>query len=385
VFFLWLLFRFVRCPPPSHLNRYAMEREWRVALDAAAVAHGIRCGVRGNDLKTLAREEQSRWHCYKKELFPGSALVAVLLDAHNGKAYCANVGDCMAALIYPPEGKSEGLQLPPVNPSAQRSTTPPPPESGQAAEEPRQSDERSSSMEVLRGHFNIHFPDINGGDPAPNEEIPSPEFGRCVLLSRPHKPADMCELKRVCETPNGFVEVHGQRVTPENSHLVAEQVAIAHSMGRKALYRINRDVSLSRAIGDFDLREFGVVATPDVTVFEMSDTTTSALLVIASDGVWDVMSASQVMEIVDADPVSNQLHQQLNDQGNSTQYSYSCTQLAQSLAHRVVNSAFDIKKNNDDVTAIVAGLSLNPKASRRAPPQVLSVVETEGSNPAASS
>jgi len=35
-------------------------------------------------------------------------------------------------------------------------------------------------------------------------------------------------------------------------------------MGRKALYRINRDVSLSRAIGDFDLREFGVIATPDV-------------------------------------------------------------------------------------------------------------------------
>ena len=34
-------------------------------------------------------------------------------------------------------------------------------------------------------------------------------------------------------------------------------MAVAHAMGRKALYRINRDVSLSRAIGDMDLKEFG--------------------------------------------------------------------------------------------------------------------------------
>lgn len=38
-------------------DTYEMEREWRVALDAASVAHGIRCGVRGADLKRLAQEE----------------------------------------------------------------------------------------------------------------------------------------------------------------------------------------------------------------------------------------------------------------------------------------------------------------------------------------
>jgi hypothetical protein len=126
--------------------------------------------------------------------------VAVLVDTSNAKLYCANTGDCMAALVYPPTFNEE------FDPSV------------------GQDCPQSAGDDALRGRFNVHFPDITGGDD-PEADILTPSaYGRCVLLSRPHKPADLCELKRVCSTRNGFVEVHGQRVTPENAALVAQQV-----------------------------------------------------------------------------------------------------------------------------------------------------------------
>ena len=87
---------------------------------------------------------------------------------------------------------------------------------------------------------------------------------------------------------------------------VTETVKRAKAAGKKALYRINRDLSLSRAIGDADLKPFGVIATPDVVVHRFkhrgdSDgggVTGKLALVIASDGVWDTLSLSQCALLV---------------------------------------------------------------------------------------
>ena len=55
-------------------------------------------------------------------------------------------------------------------------------------------------------------------------QLVTPGMASFTVLSRPHKPQDVGELRRVCATKRGFVEVHGQRVLPGNAAAVAEQV-----------------------------------------------------------------------------------------------------------------------------------------------------------------
>jgi len=306
-------------------------------------------------LTRYAAEHQERWHLYKKPLFPGCALVAVLVDAHGKKLYTANTGDCAAMLYF---GPSEPL-----------------------------------------GALTVGFPqdgvsDANLGLPA------APPLGM-TLLSRAHKPADAGELARVCATERGFVEVHGQRVTPDNAAAVAALVAEAQAAGRKALYRINRDVSLSRAIGDWDLKEFGVIATPDVscrthyilllpivpniplyerhfpcargvrstylqstrsqvTVYAFDpEEVGSAALVLATDGVWDVLESDDVFALLSS-------HGGLVGGASSSDER---TAAAERAAAELVAAAHGVVKNNDDVTAIVACLDLS--ARRVAAPGVV--------------
>lgn len=97
-------------------------------------------------------------------------------------------------------------------------------------------------------------------------------------------------------------------------------------------------------------------------MFELSQDRTSAMLVIATDGVWDVLSANQVVGLIDQHPASRQLYKELMQ--DKTSHSASVKDCSQALAKHVVDSAFDVKKNNDDVTAIVAGLSLNRKLKK---------------------
>ena len=169
--------------------------------------------------------------------------------------------------------------------------------------------------------------------------------------------------------------MHGQRGKPANAAWVAEQVAEAQAAGRKALYRINRDVSLSRAIGDFDLRPFGVSAHPDVTVYQLppggggfdegaaaeaaaadggggGGQRRAAVLVLATDGVWDVLDPSAVAALVDR---SAHLRDGpgLAGGGAVAQEAVDC------VAEMLVAAAKGVEKNNDDVTAVVAAFGLS--------------------------
>ena len=202
----------------------------------------------------------------------------------------------------------------------------------------------------------------------------------------------------MCNTPDGFVEVHGDRVTLDNYQDMAQRVAVAQAMGRKALYRINRDVSLSRAIGDFDLREYGVVATPDVTVYSFAPPSdggrpgTAAqqavvLLVLATDGVWDVMDANDVTSLLEESPEAVAAarnaraaagapwmpdvpgHTGTHDaflpalapsDDHSTDEAAkkiaAANEAVNQVAQFLVKAAKGVTKNNDDVTALVAAL-----------------------------
>jgi serine/threonine protein phosphatase PrpC len=58
-----------------------------------------------------------------------------------------------------------------------------------------------------------------------------------------------------------------------------------------------RKLAMTRAIGDFDMRESGVISTPDV-VMAAPHTAGIRAIVLASDGLWDAMHYSEVCTIV---------------------------------------------------------------------------------------
>lgn len=55
-------------------------------------------------------------------------------------------------------------------------------------------------------------------------------------------------------------------------------------------------LAMSRAFGDFILKDFGVIATPDIFYHPL--TSTDQFIVLATDGVWDVLSNDEVVSIV---------------------------------------------------------------------------------------
>ncbi|KAK4490988.1 hypothetical protein RD792_001709 [Penstemon davidsonii] len=61
-------------------------------------------------------------------------------------------------------------------------------------------------------------------------------------------------------------------------------------------YEDSPGLAMSRAFGDFVLKTHGIIAIPDISHHRLSPN--DKFLVLASDGVWDVLSNDQVVEIV---------------------------------------------------------------------------------------
>ncbi|EYE92512.1 PP2C family serine/threonine-protein phosphatase [Aspergillus ruber CBS 135680] len=88
---------------------------------------------------------------------------------------------------------------------------------------------------------------------------------------------------------------------PQNE---GEKARISAAGGFVDFGRVNGNLALSRAIGDFEFKKSAelspeqqiVTAYPDVTVHELSDD--DEFLVIACDGIWDCQSSQQVIEFV---------------------------------------------------------------------------------------
>lgn len=109
--------------------------------------------------------------------------------------------------------------------------------------------------------------------------------GKALELSEDHKPDLPRESARI-QRAGGWVE--------------------AEQHGRSAVHRVNGDLSLSRAIGDLEYKQNKllppgdqlIVATPDVMSVkrERSD----EFLLIACDGVWDVISSQEAVDFVRA-------------------------------------------------------------------------------------
>jgi len=109
--------------------------------------------------------------------------------------------------------------------------------------------------------------------------------GRALNLSEDHKPNDDTEKRRI-EAAGGYVE------------------EISTHNGARMQYRVNGNLNLSRSLGDLNYKrrtDLGpeqqvISGSPDV--MEQPLTAEDEFLVLACDGVWDIMSSQECVDFV---------------------------------------------------------------------------------------
>lgn len=103
---------------------------------------------------------------------------------------------------------------------------------------------------------------------------------KSVPLTKDHKPDDPQENKRIVELGGKVVKAFQGDV-----------------------YRVNGVLALSRAIGDFALAPH-VTWKPDITVHNINNTLNHYVL-MATDGIWDVLSNNEVVDIINQKAMEN--------------------------------------------------------------------------------
>ncbi len=107
--------------------------------------------------------------------------------------------------------------------------------------------------------------------------------GKVVALSHDHKPNDTIEEARIIKAGGTIEETQG---------------------GARTHYRVNGNLNLSRAIGDLEYKknpsllpsEQIITSTPDV--FQLERSSEDEFLILACDGVWDVLSNEDAVQFV---------------------------------------------------------------------------------------
>ena len=110
--------------------------------------------------------------------------------------------------------------------------------------------------------------------------------GKAVALTTDHNWKDGYEVKRA-ESLNGVVECFKDHMgTPLGPPRLYSKQGRSDGPG----------LAVSRSFGDAAGHRLGVSSVPDISVLSDRNTTTENVLVLASDGVWDVMSGSMLMD-----------------------------------------------------------------------------------------
>ena len=114
--------------------------------------------------------------------------------------------------------------------------------------------------------------------------------GKAIDLTKDHKPNDPDERRRV-EDLGGRVEWFGPVDAKGRPVSVKRRTKNGNSHGFGGVYRINRNLALSRAIGDRSELPF-VSSQVDIAQIELNDEK-DEFVILASDGLWDVFHTSQ--------------------------------------------------------------------------------------------
>jgi len=172
--------------------------------------------------------------------------------------------------------------------------------------------------------------------------------GAALDLSRDHKPNDPKETARILAA-GGQVIWHGQ--TDQRT---------GRPIDGTGLYRVNGNLALSRAIGDRSERP-AVTAEPEMSIVRV-EPDLDDFVVLATDGLWDVMSSAEVVEFVHehlqriaqsvAAAAQDQDDEQQDDSARSTD---TPEDLREGIASRLVEEAL-MRGTFDNVTVIIVWL-----------------------------
>eukprot|EP00746_Dinoflagellata_sp_MGD_P153938 gnl/MRDRNA2_/MRDRNA2_84547_c0_seq2.p1 gnl/MRDRNA2_/MRDRNA2_84547_c0~~gnl/MRDRNA2_/MRDRNA2_84547_c0_seq2.p1 ORF type:complete len:389 (+),score=57.75 gnl/MRDRNA2_/MRDRNA2_84547_c0_seq2:29-1168(+) len=185
---------------------------------------------------------------------------------------------------------------------------------------------------------------------------------RCVLASK-HTSGNMWD-----EQGNSFRVKVKDLSTDQKPHSPGERERIDQSGGQVTdppapgfpgrvfpPYPINGEIpflTVSRSIGDFALKDCGVIATPEVKAFEF--TSDDLFMIMASDGVWEFISSEEAADIVWG---------VLRSGGDATKATDVLVKNARNRWHDESDGIY-----RDDITAIVVSLPLfTPVSDRNLP------------------
>ena len=127
--------------------------------------------------------------------------------------------------------------------------------------------------------------------------------------------------------PNKLLAPKGRRGMADSCALLAAEMQRILSMGGHVtpagangspsrVWHNLRGLAMARSIGDHHAATVGVIAEPEITEYDITDD--DVALIIASDGVWELLSSQTVVDIVEnvksLDP--NEICDQIIDQAS---------------------------------------------------------------------
>ena len=125
--------------------------------------------------------------------------------------------------------------------------------------------------------------------------------GTCVYITKENNVniiycANIGDTRCVLISPNKIERISSEHRASEKK----EKQRIENSGGVVLNGRVNGRLMLSRAFGDFELKSFGVKAEPHVSRKEINEEVEGKdlFMVLACDGVWDVLSEVDVQNII---------------------------------------------------------------------------------------
>jgi protein phosphatase 2C family protein 2/3 len=104
-------------------------------------------------------------------------------------------------------------------------------------------------------------------------------------LTVDHKPNTPAELRRIEQAGGSLVWLHGVKPYIRGGDFTSRQ-----AMGERP-----KQLNYSRAFGGKDLKNYGLIAEPDVSHFEIA--ANDRVLILGSDGLWDVLSPTIAAEL----------------------------------------------------------------------------------------
>ncbi|UJR34353.1 hypothetical protein I4U23_021757 [Adineta vaga] len=93
-----------------------------------------------------------------------------------------------------------------------------------------------------------------------------------------------------------YTKDHKPNVRKEKERILKAGGHVTQMLGDVA--RVEDQLAVSRALGDYSIDKHLIPASPDIIQFERNSKSTANFLILACDGVWDVMSNEQVASFV---------------------------------------------------------------------------------------